>query len=89
VLAACCLLLPQLWLALHDVEHLLHAEDGELCEICVWSGNAGAPLPAASPLASPAPNACRVASVFAASPLAFGSDYRPQAARAPPALPLT
>lgn len=84
VLIACVLVLAQVLLSFHQVEHLSHAAGDAGCEVCLTGGGLGAPLaartaglasvvqglaPALTPDLPPAPVSC---------------PFRPQAPRAPP-----
>ena len=86
VLIACVLVLAQMLLSFHQVEHLSHAAGDVGCEVCLTGGGLGTPLaartaglasvvqglaPALTPDLPTAPVSC---------------SFRPQAPRAPPQL---
>jgi hypothetical protein len=84
ILIACVLVLAQVLLACHQVEHLSHAAGDAGCEVCLTGGGLGAPLAARTAvLASvvqglaPGPAPC-----LPTAPVSF--PFRPQAPRAPP-----
>jgi hypothetical protein len=86
VLIACVLMLAQVLLACHQVEHLSHAAGDVGCEVCLTGGGLGAPLAAgtaglASVVQGLAPT---LTPDFPTAPVSC--PLRPQAPRAPPQL---
>lgn len=83
VIALGILLLGQLLLALHQLEHLSQEPAEAACELCALGGGQGAPLP--KPTLGIAPAGKQVLSSVASvdnPPLL--RPYRPQTQRAPP-----
>lgn len=80
---AVALLCAQVWLAAHEVEHLVHPGDDRVCEICLTGQGHASPLPPAPlilAISSPA-----AADVAVLPPMAAGwTLWRPHLARAPP-----
>jgi hypothetical protein len=87
LLLACALLLAQMLLAAHGIEHLAHADE-DLCEVCL----AGAPLGAALAEAPPQIASSAVPPLSRADAVthpALPVPFNPHLPRAPPAADAT
>jgi hypothetical protein len=86
VLIACVLVLAQVLLSFHQVEHLSHAAEDAGCEVCLIGGGLAAPLAARTAgLASLVQGLAPVLPPdLPTAPVSC--PFRPQAPRAPPQL---
>jgi hypothetical protein len=84
LLAVVALLVAQVLLASHEIEHLGHPHE-PVCEVCLAGAGLGSPLASSAPRLGPL-----AATWLIRLPLADRADapsfYRPQLARAPPTL---
>lgn len=84
VLLACVLVLAQVLLAGHQVEHLGHADGDAACAVCLIGGGLGAPLVACPPALAPPAQGLGPALATGLPSTPVCNSFRPQAPRAPP-----
>lgn len=84
ILVACVLVLAQVLLACHQVEHVNHAAGDAGCDVCLTGGGLGAPLAARAAVLSPVVQGLPPAPAPGLPTAPISCSFRPQAPRAPP-----
>jgi hypothetical protein len=84
VLVACVLVLAQMLLSFHQIEHLSHAAGDAGCEVCLTGGGLGAPLAARTAGLASVVQGLAPALTLDLPTAPVSCPFRPQVPRAPP-----